>query len=276
MVNHNRQKKIALINDFTGFGRCSIAVQLPIISTLGVQCCSVPTAIFSNHTGFPQFFHTDYTGDMEDYTAMWEKLDLKFAGICTGFLGSARQINIVSDFIDRFKSEDTIVVIDPVMGDYGKPYPTYTDEMCNNMIHLAKKADIVVPNVTEACILTGTKYKEHWTTKELLAMAEKITAIGPTKVVITGIPQRTYVSNMCYVAGGEYSIIKTHKVGNSRSGTGDIFSAIIAADAVNGVSFEESVKKASHFIKRCIIRSMEMDIPLTDGVAFEEVIKYLK
>ena len=275
MSDHNRQKKIALINDLTGFGRCSIAVQLPIISTLKVQCCSVPTAVFSNHTGFKEFYYSDYTEHMHSYMKMWKKLQLQFNGICSGFLGSVEQIEIVSKFIDEFKRENTIVVVDPVMGDYGNAYKTYTDEMCQNMVRLVRKADIVVPNVTEACILTGTNYKERWTTKELLMLAEKISALGPKKVVITGIPQKTYVSNLCYEADKTYSVIKTHKVGNSRSGTGDIFAAIIAADAVNGVEFSESVRKASHFIKRCILKSMEKDIPLTDGVCFEEVLKYL-
>lgn len=276
MNNHNHQKKIALINDFTGFGRCSIAVQLPIISMLKVQCCSVPTSIFSNHTGFESFFFTDYTSNMKQYMEEWEKLALEFKGICTGFLGSAEQIQIVSDFIKQFKKTDTIVVIDPVMGDYGKPYATYTEQMCREMIHLVRYADIVVPNVTEACILTGTPYKEKWTTKELYVLAEKIAETGPEKVVITGIPQKTYVSNLCYEKGKGYEMIRTHKIGNSRSGTGDIFSAIISADAVNGVEFTKSVRKASKFIKQCIQKSIEMDIPLTDGVCFEELLYTLK
>lgn len=276
MNNHNHQKKIALINDFTGFGRCSIAVQLPIISMLKVQCCSIPTSIFSNHTGFESFFFTDYTPNMEVYMKEWEKLNLQFKGICTGFLGSAEQIQIVSEFIGKFKGEDTVVVIDPVMGDYGKPYATYTEQMCREMIHLVRYADIVVPNVTEACILTGTPYKEKWTTKELYVLAEKIAEIGPEKVVITGIPQKTYVSNLCYEKGKGHEMIRTHKIGNSRSGTGDIFSAIISADAVNGVEFTKSVRKASKFIKQCIQKSIEMEIPLTDGVCFEELLYTLK
>ncbi len=283
MIDHNHQKKIALINDMTGFGRCSIAVQLPIISMLKVQCCALPTSVFSNHTGFPQFHYYDYTDHIPAYVDNWEKLGLEFKGICTGFLGSAKQIELVSDFIRRFRTKDTIVVIDPVMGDYGKAYPTYTEEMCANMINLARLADIVTPNVTEACILTGTKYKEHWTTKELITLARAVSDIGPGKVVITGIPQKTYLSNLCYerkMIDGEtteeYAMIKTHKVGNSRSGTGDIFTAIVAADAVNHVAFKDSVYKASRFIKRCIIRSMELDLPLTDGVCFEELLYTLK
>ena len=120
MTSHNHQKKIAVINDISGFGRCSIAVSLPIISMLKVQCCPLPTSIFSNHTGFPSFFFEDFTKNMEPYMEEWKKLDLKFNGISTGFLGSAKQIRIVQEFISEFKSKDTLVIVDPVMGDYGK------------------------------------------------------------------------------------------------------------------------------------------------------------
>ncbi len=277
-ANHNRQNKIALINDYSGFGRCSVAVQLPIISAMRVQCCPIPTAIFSNHTGFPSFYHTDYTAHMSAYIAQWEKLTLHFKGIATGFLGSSEQIGIVADFIRRFRTEGTIVLVDPVMGDYGRTYPTYTEEMCREMARLVSLADIVTPNLTEACILTGTPYREHWHLAELYALAEKVSSLGAAKVVITGIPQGSFLCDLCLdkSSGAEARrLLKTRKVGESRSGTGDIFSAILSADAVNGVPFDVSVKKASRFIKKCIQKAVEMDIPLTDGVPFEEVLSSL-
>lgn len=275
MDQHNHQKKIALINDFTGFGRCSIAVQLPIISAMKVQCCAVPTSIFSNHSGYDHFFYTDYTPDMPAYTAEWKRLGLRFEGICSGFLGSAEQIEIVSRFIQDFRTSDTIVLIDPVMGDNGKAYATYTDEMCRKMARLVSLADIVMPNVTEACILTGTDYKEKWSGKELLMLAERIAGMGPERVVITGIPQKSYVANFCYEKDKGYELIRTKKIGSPRPGTGDIFSAIIAADAVNQVEFTQSVRKASRFIRRCIEKSIEMELPLADGVCFEEFLHIL-
>lgn len=275
MTSHNHQKKIAVINDISGFGRCSIAVSLPIISMLKVQCCPLPTSIFSNHTGFPSFFFEDFTKNMEPYMEEWKKLDLKFNGISTGFLGSAEQIRIVQEFISEFKSEDTLVIVDPVMGDYGKTYSTYTEEMCQRMKQLACKADILTPNLTEACILTDTPYKEDWKVAEVIELAKKLSEQGPEKVVITGVSQKSYICNFCYEKGTEPSIVKTQKVGTQRSGTGDIFSAIISADAVNGVNFHDSVKRASLFIKKCILRSIELDIPVTDGVCFEEVLHTL-
>lgn len=275
-MSHNNQKKIAVINDFSGFGRCSLAVSLPIISHMKVQCCPLPTSIFSNHTGFPSFYYEDFTSGMQPFIDEWKKLDLRFSAITTGFLGSSDQINIVKNFFQDFKKDSTLIIVDPVMGDYGKIYPTYTEEMCRKMKELALYADILTPNLTEACILTDTSYKAHFTRKEITGLAEKLSLLGPEKIVITGIPQKSFIANFCFEKNKEPVLIKSLRVGTQRSGTGDIFSSVIAADAVNGVPFETSVKKASRFIKKCIIKSIEMDIPLTDGVCFEEVLHSLK
>ena len=275
-MSHNNQKKIAVINDFTGFGRCSIAVALPVISMLKVQCCPLPTSIFSNHTGFKSFFFDDYTEKMPDYIQEWKKLGLQFDGISSGFLGSKEQIQIVTQFFKEFKTKQNLIVVDPVMGDYGKTYSTYTPQMCEEMKKLVSYADILTPNVTEACILTDTLYKEKFTMAEYRKMAETLCEKGPSKVVISGIVQGEFIANYCYEKGHEPKIVRSHKVGTQRSGTGDIFAAIIAADAVNGVPFEDSVRKASRFIKKCILKSIELDIPITDGVCFEEVLWSLK
>ena len=148
----SRQKKVAVINDLSGFGRCALTVMLPIISKLKVQCCPIPTAILSNHTAYPEFYFDDYTERMQEYIDGWKKLDLSFHGIGTGFLGSRIQIEIVSKFIRDFRTEDTIVMVDPIMGDDGKAYATYTEAMCREMKKLVAYADIVTPNVTESCI----------------------------------------------------------------------------------------------------------------------------
>lgn len=275
-MTHNNQKKIAAINDYSGFGRCSIAVELPIISALKVQCCPVPTSILSNHTGFESFFFKDFTDSMQEYINEWKKLDLHFDGICSGFLGSHRQIAIVEGFFESFKTNDNKIIIDPVMGDYGKIYPTYTKETCQEMKKLIKYADIITPNLTEACILTDEEYNVLCSNQDLLRIARKLSDMGPEKIVITGIQRGQFIANYCYEKGKEGYMIKTMKVGTQRSGTGDIFAAIIAADAVNGVNFHESVRKASSFIKKCILKSIELDIPVTDGVCFEELLTTLK
>ncbi len=276
-MSHNNQKKIAVINDLSGFGRCSLTVSMPIISYLGIQCCPVPTSVFSNHTGFAEFFFDDYTRHMEEYIDKWHKLGLKFEGISSGFLGSIEQIGMVIRFVEEFRSGRTKVIIDPVMGDHGKIYATYTEEMCREMQHLVAYADIITPNLTECCRLTGTPYKESgWKKKELFDMAQALFAQGPDKVVITGIPQGEFIANYVMEKGQEPKMLRTHRVGTERSGTGDVFAAIIAADAVNGVAFDRSVKKASGFVKKCILKSVEMEIPQTDGVCFEEILYSLK
>lgn len=275
-MSHNNQKKIAVINDFSGFGRCSIAVALPIISTLKIQCCPLPTSIFSNHTGFDSFFFDDYTDKMPLYINEWKKLGLQFNGITSGFLGSKKQIEIVTQFFKDFKTKENIIIVDPVMGDYGKIYATYTKEMCEEMKKLVQYADIITPNITELCILTDTPYQEKWKISELEKMTEELAEKGPEKIVVTGIVQKEFIANFCYEKGKSPKILRCHRVGTQRSGTGDVFSSIIAADAVNQVPFDKSVKKASNFIKKCILKSIEMDIPVTDGVCFEELLQTLK
>ncbi|HIX77174.1 MAG TPA: pyridoxamine kinase [Candidatus Fusicatenibacter merdavium] len=272
-----RQKRLAVINDFTGFGRCSLTVSIPVISQLGVQCCPVPTSIFSNHTAFPSFYFEDYTEKMPAYIAEWKKLNLTFDGIQIGFLGSHRQISVVQDFIRSFRSDRTLVLVDPVMGDNGTPYALYDEHMQAAMRQLAAEADILTPNLTEACILTSTPYRsEGWTEEELFTLAGRLTAMGAQKVVISGIPMGQELGNVLAEKGQTPQIIRSRRVGTERCGTGDIFSSILAADAVNGVSLGMSVRKAADFISECILITESFDTPLTDGVCFEEILHKLR
>ena len=269
-MSHNRQKKIAVINDFCGFGRCSIAASLPIISALKIQCCPLPTSIFSNHTGFESFYYTDYTEHMVRYMQEWEKLDLQFHGILTGFLGSPDQILIVKNFLERFKTESNITVIDPVMGDYGRLYPTYSPRLAEQMCSLVPYADILTPNLTEACILTETAYDPDMDEASLETLCQKLSAMGPKKVVISGLSRGEDLENFIYEEGKQPHIVQEHKVGPCRSGTGDVFSSIIAADAVNGKDLTSAVRHASSFIAKVLRRTLEMGLPDTDGICFEE------
>ncbi len=276
-MNQGKQKKIAAINDLTGYGRCALTVSLPVISHMKIQCCPVPTSILSNHTGYDEYFFDDYTDKLPEYLAMWKKLNLGFDGIMSGFLGSREQIGMVERFVKEFADEMTVVVIDPVMGDHGTIAGTYTEEMCQEMRKLVALADIITPNLTEACKLTDTSYHDgHFTRKELLAMAQKLRDMGPEKIVITGVPQGEFIGNFMYQDGQDDKILRTHRIGTERCGTGDLFAAIVAADAVNGVPFEKSVRKASTFVKKCMQKSMEMEIHQKNGVCFEEILNLLK
>ncbi len=269
-MSHDRQKKIVVINDLCGFGRCSLSVSLPIISAMKLQCCPLPTSIFSNHTGYDSFYHTDYTQHMDAYIDEWIKLDLHFQGILTGFLGSPEQIRIVKRFFEWFKKENNITVIDPVMGDRGKLYPTYSPILAQQMRELLPYADILTPNLTEACILAGTEYEADMGTEALVGLCEKLSDMGPEKIVISGLERGDDLENFVYEAGKAPQTIREHKVGPCRAGTGDVFSSIIAADAVNGVDFADSVHHASAFIAKALRRTVELDVPETDGICFED------
>lgn len=275
------QKRIAIINDFTGFGRCSLTVEIPVISSLGVECCPLPTSILSNHTAFSSWFFDDYTEKMLPYMEEWKKLGVSFDGILTGFLGSEKQIAVVKHMIEEFPERNghqTFVIVDPIMGDHGKRYVTYTEEMCRQMKQLVKMADVLTPNLTEACILTDTPYRESgWHLQELSKIAIQLCDMGAKKVVISGITMGQSIGNiLCEKGKGEIKLLRSKRVGTERCGTGDIFSSILAADVVNGVKFEDSVKKAMKFIKDCILLTEQLSIPETNGVCFEILLKKLK
>lgn len=270
-------KKIALVNDITGFGRCSVAVALPIISALKVQCCLLPTAILSSHTGFNNFFFEDYTPKMREYINNWEKLGLNFDGICTGFLGSKEQIDIVIEFLEKFKTPNNIVVVDPVMGDYGELYCTYTKEMCKEMQNLIKFADVLTPNLTELCRLLDLPYpSETPNHEELYTLCERLSIQGPSKIVITGLQRSGYIENYIYESNKPYKIIKVEKIGEDRSGTGDVFSSIVSACVVKGEDFASSIEKATSFISKALKFTNELNLPTNYGVCFEEFLTELK
>ena len=274
-ADHNRQLKAAVINDFTSFGRCSLAVTIPILSAMKVQCCPVPTAMFTNHTGFDSFAWMDNTPHLDSYIEEWRKLGLAFNAIQTGFLGSHEQVAFVSRFLAAFKTPRTIVCIDPVMGDYGRLYPTYDTERAESMRAFLDVADILTPNLTEACFLVDQPYDQDITDAGLEALCERLSGRNSAKVVVSGIPRGDELLNFMYEPGGRTALCAERRIGEDRSGTGDVFASVILADAVNGVDFETSVRKASRFTALAVRRSVEMGIPEKDGLAIEEVLKEL-
>jgi pyridoxine kinase len=273
-----RQKRIALVNDITGFGRCSVAVQLPLISALKVQACVLPTAILSVHTGFVSHYIDDYTAHMRPYMENWQQNGIRFDGICTGFLGSAEQINIVLDFIKIFKEEDTRVMVDPVMGDYGRLYSSYTKEMCAEMRRLLAFADLLTPNLTETCQLLDIPYPQDGRVSdtELARMARELSERGPAQVVITGINEGGNIKNFIYERGNTPKVLCVPKIDGDRSGTGDAFTAIVSASLVQGETLAVAVKKAVDFISRVLVYTVELAQPWNYGLAFEEYLTELK
>ncbi|MCI9568534.1 MAG: pyridoxamine kinase [Lachnospiraceae bacterium] len=273
-MEKHTQKKVAVINDLSGYGRCSLTVAIPILSAMRIQCCPVPTAILSNHTGFPVWFFDDYTDKMISYTDKWRELGLSFDGIVTGFLGSLEQIEIVRGLLSSLSTDDTKLVVDPVMGDHGVLYPTYTEEMCEEIKALVSVADLVTPNVTEACILTGTPYKETgFSRKELLNLAVMLRLMGAKSVIITGAREGVYYTNVVLERGqNEAEFVKMKSAGEGRPGTGDVFCSVAAGAYLSGKTPLQAAEQAARFVRDCIARSEELEIPIENGVCFEELL----
>lgn len=290
--------RLAMINDIAGFGRCSTTVSLPVISVMKVQVCPVPTSVLSNHLGFPLCHFDDYTSHMRDYIKVWNELGLTFDGLYCGFLGNEEQINIVREFVEMFRPP--LFLLDPVMGDHGRAYSSITETHVQKMKELLPLADIITPNITEACLLTGTPWKDgEWTMQELSGLCLKLatlcqtdstlslsehfhdasnsvidtsrTVSRRTSIVITGIRQGDSLVNFLW-DDGVYTTVSTPIAGASRPGTGDIFASILAADAVRGETLLSSVQKAANFVGLCIAGSEKAGTPVQEGVVFE---KYL-
>ena len=267
--------RLAMINDIAGFGRCSTTVSLPVISVMKVQVCPVPTSVLSNHLGFPLCHFDDYTSHMRDYIKVWNELGLTFDGLYCGFLGNEEQIDIVREFVEMFRPP--LFLLDPVMGDHGRAYSSITETHVQKMKKLLPLADIITPNITEACLLTGTPWKDgEWTMQELSGLCEWLASLClkdsvGASIVITGIRQGDSLVNFLW-DDGVYTTVATPIAGASRPGTGDIFASILAADAVRGETLLTSVQKAANFVGLCIAGSEKAGTPVQEGVVLE---KYL-
>lgn len=273
-----RQKKMALVNDVTGYGRCSIAVELPLISALKIQGCVLPTAVLSVHTGFPTYYLDDYTDRMPAYIHSWKENALSFDGILTGFLGSARQSDMVLDFIRDFKQKETTVIVDPVMGDYGRLYPSYTEDMCQRMRQLLTVADVITPNLTEACRLLDSPYPDGGVVslEQLEHMAHALAEKGPSRLVMTGLHDGDWLLNYIYETGQQPEVQRVKKIGSDRSGTGDVFAAITAGRIVQGKTLSEAVRSAADFVSKAMVYTEELQLPHNCGLAFEEFLTDLR
>lgn len=209
---------------------------------------------------------------MRDYLNVWKELELTFDGLYCGFLGNEEQIDIVREFVKTFRPP--VFLLDPVMGDHGKAYSSITEAHVQKMKELLPLADIITPNITEACLLTGTPWRDgEWTLPELAEVCERLTADGSSgaSIVITGIRQGDSLVNFLW-DDGVYTTVATPIAGASRPGTGDIFASILAADAVRGETLLSSVQKAANFVGLCIAGSEKAGTPVQEGVVFE---KYL-
>lgn len=271
-----KPKKIAVMNDMAGYGRCALTAAIPVISALKVQCCPVPTSVLSNHAGYPSCFFDDYTDRMSPYIEEWKKLNFTFDGIMTGFLASAKQVEIAVDFIQYFKKEHTLALVDPVMGDNGAPYRVCSQELCDSMKELIPYADVITPNLTEGCILTDTPYRDKgWSKRKLSDLTYKLILMGAGAVVLTGVVKGSLILNVIHERGKEPVFQTARHIDSPHHGTGDVFSAVVGASLVKGISLEESVRRAAAFTRKCVERSEELHLPEKEGLCLEECLSYL-
>ena len=271
--------RVAAIHDMSGFGRCSLTVAIPILSAMGIQCCPLPTAFLSTHTGgFEGFTFLDMTDELPKVAAHWKSLGLDFQAVYSGFLGSDRQIAIVEDFLRDFRGTDTVAVIDPVMGDHGAVYQTYTPAMCAGMTRLAELADVITPNLTEAALLLGIPYRELPTGEAgCREIVERLSLNGRRSVVLTGASTAPELTGaMCFDARtGRTEAVQTRRVPQEFHGTGDVFASVLTGALVQGASLPNAARQAVDFVRACAERTAKAGIPMREGVEFEPLLGLL-
>lgn len=277
-------KKIALINDLSGFGKCSLSAAIPVVSAMGIQACPLPTAVLSSQTGFESFYFDDYTEHMNDITDEWCRLGVSFDGICSGYLGNASQVENVLYFLDRFKKEENIFLADPVMGDNGIRIKSFTTRLLDTMKELTKNADIITPNLTEACLLADVPYEDIVSHQDKEDYIDRIIDVSATlsakastsqAVLVTGIvhgkADDMRIGNVIF-HNNDGSFLESPYTGKSFSGTGDLFASVVITALVRGYSIKEATIKAIDFLQPAIEEATATNIDTNHGIHFE---KYL-
>ena len=272
-------RRIAAVHDLSGVGRVSLTVVIPILSTMGFDVCPLPTAILSNHTQYENFTFLDLTDEMPAIIDHWEKLGVDFEAIYTGYLGSPRQIRIVADFIERFRTPDTLVVVDPVLGDNGRLYNKITDEMVSEMMTLAARADVLTPNLTELFALLNEPFRSECTDDELKAAIAELTSSGPDTVIITGVPVQGK-PNLTSVIARSRTDGRTWKVTcpylpAHYPGTGDAFTSVITGSLLQGDSLPIALDRAAQFILQGIRATFGYQTDNREGILLERVLQNL-
>lgn len=257
-------KKIVTIQDISCFGKCSLTVALPIISAMGIETAVIPTAVLSTHTGgFTGYTFHDLSEDISDISAHWKSLGLQFEAIYTGYLGSASQVEIVSDFFDNFGNEDNFIVVDPVLGDHGRLYAGFNDEFVRQMRHLCGKADYIMPNMTEASFLLDMPYIEEYDEAFVKDVLKKLSGLGCRVPVLTGVHFGEAEGAAAYDSQtGEFFFSFGKHVDRQIHGTGDIFASVFTGAVTLGKSVQQALDIAVKYIADCI----EITMPCADEV----------
>lgn len=270
----NKQKRVLAIHDISCFGKCSLTVALPVISAAGIETVALPTAVLSTHTGgISGYTWRDLTDDIEPIKNHWASLGLKFDAIYTGYLGSFRQLELVSDIFDTFRPEDGLIIVDPVMADNGTLYAGFTPDFPAGMAKLCGKADLIVPNVTEAALMLGCEYKSGPYEKSYVEkLMGDLSDLGPKKVMLTGISfDNDHLGAACFDnEKNEYSYYFDRRLEGSYHGTGDVFASAVTAAATRGLPLSKAMEIAVHFTVESIDRTRKAGTDRRFGVNFEE------
>lgn len=268
--------RIAAIHDLSCFGRCSLTIALPVLSAMGCQCCPLPTALLSAHTGFSDNTFLDLTVEMGRIADHWAAMDLQFDAIYSGFLGSADQVDTVARFFDTFKKSDTAVIVDPVMGDHGTAYRTCTPELCRGMRVLAENSDVITPNLTEAALLLDRPYEEI-RQANAYEVVRRLSLGGRRSVVLTGYSSEPgQTGTLCFDRdSGESKAVQTPREPQDFSGTGDLFASVLAGGVAKGVPLFQAAQAAADFVRDCIARTLAEGLTEQDGVDFEPLLGQL-
>ena len=270
-------KRIVTVQDISCLGKCSLTVALPIISAMGVEASVVPTAVLSTHTMFKEFTFRDLDDSIGDIARHFGELGLDFDAIYTGYLGSFEQLRLMSEFFDTFKTDDNLIVVDPVMGDNGRLYTGFTEEFAAEMAKLCGKADIIVPNMTEAAFMLGIPYRETYDEAYAQDVLRKLCKLGAKKAVLTGA---SYMPNKVGVltydsATDTFTSYFHDRINASYHGTGDVFASTCVGALMNGFALDEALKVAADYTVECIRLTEAQPDHNIYGVNFESAIPYL-
>lgn len=274
-----KTKRVLAVHDLCSFGRCSLTAAIPVISAMGMQVCPLPTAFFSNNLTYGEFTFHDFTDKMTGFMDRWEKLGFRYDAVYSGFLASVEQIEVVRDAARRFAShEESLVVVDPAMGDDGKLYPVFGPEYVEAMRTLVKEATLITPNFTEACFLLGESCGTAVPSSEALrAMTEKLAALGAKQVVITSVPageNEIKVVSFDSVAG-EYAERTTPRIPFTTCGTGDLFTSVVTGALLRGETLAAASALAMRFVSRVMEFTLASGSDPREGVIVEPCLKEL-
>lgn len=269
------QKNVLAINDISCTGRCSLTITLPIVSSAKLECTILPTAILSTHVGFKNFTFCDFTEEMKKIANHFVEIGKKFDAIYTGFIGTKEQVLDIINIVNKFKTDSNILVVDPAMADNGLLYPTFDETFPSEMLKLCKISDIVIPNVTEACLMTNTEYRQKHSEEYIDDLLDKLVKLGMKKIILTGV-NRNFgkVGAVCYDSiNNVKSYYEKDLIEGYFHGTGDIFASVVVSSITRGVSLDKSMKIAVDVTVDAIKQTIKYkDIDIMFGVCFEEAL----